>query len=260
MGIESKTKKIIGSKLVRPFMVGILLTTSLGNTTETHAVDLTTPPTIAIARSFEDPNYLHAPIIFNTAHNNEEGTQQDPELLKLETYLSSLKIDEDRLRQIVEENDIFSGFKHFTTEQRVDDFNRYFPIYRAADLKYNVPWLLLEIIHTDETAVSRNPNMNEGDQVGAMQITSGYDQYLEEAPVGWENLSYLPGQRDPNDWREILKAGLYIRDRAEQVKIAYGSQMSDTDAVLKVVGEYYSAPEHGQKRVNQYLKTKSLFD
>lgn len=259
MEIESKTKIIIGSKLVRPLLTGFLLVSSLGNIAEAQAVDPTIQPLITNSQSYKDPNYLRVPIIFDTVHSEEE-TQQNPELIKLETYLSSLKVDEDRLRQIVEENDIFAGFKNFTQEQRVDDFNRYFPIYRAVELKYGVHWLLLWIIHADETTVSRDLGNDQGDQALAMQITKSYAQFLKEATIGWEDLKDLPNQRDARDYEEIFKAGLYIHNKAEQVKIAYGSQMSDTDAVLKVVGEYYSAPEHGQKRVAKFKETESLFN
>lgn len=262
--MESEPKiirKNLRSKLIRPLLVTALILPAF-HATEAHAVDLPISPITNSASlepaSFQD-DYLHLPIIFETV-SSEEEIQQDPKLLKLETYLSSLQVDEDRLRQIVAENDIFAGFKHFTTEQRVDDFNRYFPIYRAADLKYGIPWALLLTIHADETAVSRDPNLNQGEQVGAMQIDKRYDQYLKEAITGWEFLEDLPNLRDPKDCEEIFKAALYIRNRAEQIKELYGPQISDIDAVLKVVGEYYSAPQYGNARVNQYLKIRSLFD
>lgn len=184
----------------------------------------------------------------------------DPPIIKepskLETYLASIRADRERLEQIVAKNDIFSGFKYFTSEQRIDDLNRYFPIYRAADLKYQVPWLLLWIMHADETAVSRDLNPNQGQHRGAMQIDVSY-KYLDEATLGWEFLADLPNQRYADDWKEILKAGLYIRNEAET---RYKPEMEDGESVLEVVRYNYSASKYGKLRANQYLKMKALFD
>ena len=100
---------------------------------------------------------------------------------------------------------LFAGFKNFTTEQRVDDFNRYFSIYLAADLKYHIPWQLLWIIHADETTVSRDSNMNSGPHVAAMQINPNYN--LAEAIAGWECLDKLP-----NDVEVIIYSQCSLTD------------------------------------------------
>lgn len=182
-----------------------------------------------------------------------------PTPINLQTYLSSIRQDQERLREVVEENDIFEGFKHFTPEQRVEDFDIYFPIYLAGDLKYQIPWPLLWIMHAAETAISRNSEPNQGKQVGAMQINSDYN-YLEEATVGWEFLRNLPDQRYPDDWKELLKGALYIRNKADEIKDLYYPKLSDENGILNVVKYRYSASEFGIARANQYLRIKALFD
>lgn len=263
--MERKLNRInysIGKIFIRPLTaVCVMALTYPLNSPEIHAANLTISPTFnsqPFSPELFQNNYFPLHFVETVRRNND--LQENPEPLKLENYLSSLQGDQERLRQIVEEKDIFAGFKNFTEQQRVDDFNEYFPIYRAADLKYQVPWSLLWIIHADETTVSRDPGLNQGKQIKGMQIDPNYDQYLAEAPVGWEILSDLPGPRDPNDWEEILKAALYIRNGAEQVKKLYGSELSDEDAILEVVKYRYSAPQYGRARVKQYLKIKPLFD
>jgi len=189
---------------------------------------------------------------------NEPQIEEDPQHLKLVNYLASIKIDQDRLTPIVAKNDIFDGFKDFTEAQRVDDFNRYFPIYRAVDLKYQIPWLLLWIMHAAETAVSRDTSLNQAGNTGAMQIDSD-GKHLEEAPINWEFLASLPNQRHSDDWKELLKGGLFIRNHADILKKA-ALNISDEGTVLDVVRYDYSAVQFGKARVNQYLRMKTLFD
>lgn len=183
----------------------------------------------------------------------------DPEAIKLNIYLSSIKGDQERLAQIVEQHDVFAGFKDFTKAQRLEDFSIYFPAYLAGDLKYQIPWPLLWIIHTAETTVSRDLNPNQGEHTGAMQISSRYKESLAEATVGWEFLTYLPNQRYADDWKELLKGALYIRNGAESIKLE-DPQLSDQDAILEAVTYKYSARRFGEARVKQYLKIKTLFD
>lgn len=92
-----------------------------------------------------------------------------------------------------------------------------------------------------------------------MQIDSNY-KHLEEATVGWEFLKYLSNQRYDDDWKEILKGALYIRNKAEATKKLYGSDLSDEDAILMTVKDGYSAERFGRARADQYRKIKSLFD
>jgi hypothetical protein len=254
-----KLKKIIGSNFTSPFMAGILMTASLVNPAETHTVDLADQPTtISEAANLRliQSNYLS--LHFVETVKAAEKTQKDPELLKLETYLSSLRVDEDRLKLIVAKNDIFSDFKYFSEAERIDDFNRYYPIYKAVEEKFNVPWLLLWIMHAAETTVSRDKNSEQGDSYGAMQVNRG-NRGLENPAAGREFLSLLPNQRYIDDCEEIFRGGFYIRKIADNIKRSQ-LNITDEEAVLNVVRYDYSAVQHGKARVNQYLRMKTLFD
>ncbi len=185
--------------------------------------------------------------------------EQEPSIL--EKYLRDIEPNRKQLESKVVNNDFFQGFKSLTPSQQLEDFTMYFPIYYGGQTKYEIPWFLLWIIHTHETTVSRASDPERNGYRGAMQLHPMHEVELKDAGAGWEFLDDLDqrylkkhGFRT-NDWEEIFKAALYIRNRANQK-----SFYSDEEKILNVITYNYSATIYGLIRVKQYHYIKSLLE
>lgn len=180
----------------------------------------------------------------------------------LEEYLSVINPQHIQVIEIASQSRLLNGIKNLTIEQQVEDLQIYFPMYKAAEITYNVPWELLWIIHAHESAVSRDPYPERSGYRGAMQISPIHERtaWFIEAPVGWEVLTELPQRYSrslgfkTNDWEEVLRSAAFIQTKALQI---YGSD--NLDSILKVVKYNYSAREHGMRRAEKYLHLKPFF-
>lgn len=185
----------------------------------------------------------------------------------LENYLECINEEKQQVLPKVEANEIFAGFENSCNSRRVEDFLMYFPIYKAGELEYGVPWPLLWVIHVQETMVSTHKNPAASGYVGAMQRADWFwrDSELLEASKNWEFLKELPQRysrsrfvsKNPYsvDYQEILWAAEFIRRQAD-MRYPHMDHMS---GFLTVVRQNYSAQVHGIKRVNKYLELAGLF-
>lgn len=179
----------------------------------------------------------------------------------LETYLAEIEPERAYTEQIFTESDPLKDFIRLNSDQRLEDFNIYHPLYKAAEVAYQIPWYLLMVIHAHETTFSRSTNPERNGYLGAMQIHPMHTRELKDAALGWEFLDdldqrYLKRQGyRTNDWEEILRAGLFIRNRANQKRF-----YSDEEKILNIVTYNYSATVHGLARVRQYRYIKSLLE
>jgi len=229
----------------------------------------------------EDLKYLNiflgislAPIVGNQLMRPEEITAHEIDGQKFEAVSTNTLVDhlreirplEAKLRKVVENNDLFAGFKKLTEEERLEDFDTYFPIYLAAELKYEIPWYLLWIIHVHETTASRERWPEVGGYKGAMQRSVLYypDSVVAEAVRGWEALGLLPQRYSQtrgyftNDHEEIFFAAWKLRNDTNQIK-KNNPDLSYEESFLKA--QYrYCAPEFAAQRIRQYQYIKEIFE
>lgn len=145
----------------------------------------------------------------------------------------------------------------FSPDQN-QDLKIYTPFYLAGEIKFEVPWLLLWIIHEEETTTSRDKNPDRSGYFGAMQRDNSFwpDRDAEKAIADMPFLKTLP-QRYPSDAREILWASSFIRAHANRIQAKY-PQQSDEECVLNSLFNY-CAESHAKSRINKFNKRKSLF-
>src|SRR3989344_1216053 len=139
----------------------------------------------------------------------------------------------------------------FDVEQDRQDLNMYFPIYKAAGEKFDIPWYLLWVIHQQESTVSRDESAFVVDsdwQYGAMQraTTLHFEENVTFATRGLEYLAQLP-QRYPDDWREIAWAAMKISEDRQT-----------TGTILSALARY-SSYENALNRWDRALMLQSLF-
>lgn len=100
--------------------------------------------------------------------------------------------------------------------QQVEDLTMYYPVYRAGQDRYGVPWELTWIIHQEESSVSRNKAAFESSiHYGAMQRAVQFHSIedRDRANVGLEFLAALP-VRHFDDAAEIILADAEIAEWA----------------------------------------------
>lgn len=189
------------------------------------------------------------------------GVEDSP----LETYLKEIEAERAVLEVIVANHDVFGGFKGFTAEQRIEDFNRYFPLYKAAEIQYGIPWFLMWIIHAQETTVSREKHPDGISLKGTMQRdTRSYsDEDVKKAAEGWEFLHALPQEYSKQnkkpyfDSDEILWAASKIRRDAETLLKEF-PYLSFEERFLKAQESYCKEP-FAEARIRAYWKIKRFF-
>lgn len=157
-----------------------------------------------------------------------------------------------------------AGFADLTPEQKAEDLGIYFPMYKAAEIKYQVPWSLLWIIHYHETTVSRNRYPEGSGYLGAMQRDGSFynEGYLKEATSGWEFLEKLPQRYHQDtgsytsDYKEILFAARKIREDADRI-ISINPNLTSEEALLEAQ-ENYCSPLFAPVRIKQFLVVKEM--
>jgi hypothetical protein len=184
----------------------------------------------------------------------------------LENYLTNIEEEKQQILPKVEANELFAGFENSCNARRVEDFEMYFPIYKACELEFGVPWPLLWVIHVQETMVSTHRNPAASGYVGAMQRADWLwkDAELIESSQNWDMLKDLPQRyfrsrfisKNPYsvDYQEILWAAGFIRRQAD---LRY-PELPHQDSFLKVVRQNYSAEVHGIKRVQKYQELAEI--
>lgn len=187
-----------------------------------------------------------------------ESCSPAEEDLTLKDYLDLIKEDKNQAMSFVaEKENVMSGIKKLSERQVMTDLDMYFPMYKAGEMEYGIDWKMLWIIHTHETAVSRDPNTYNLSFRGAMQRSYKLhpDEELATAAKKWEFLGEL-AQRYSDDWREILWAARFIKNKAWEIY----PDLPESMAMLEVVENNYSAHEHGVARVKKYLELKEMFE
>lgn len=192
----------------------------------------------------------------------QEPDREVIELSPLELYLQTIEQEQAQLRKVVEEYNLISPLKDLIQAEQLEDFEIYYPIYKAGEQKYNIPWFLLWIIHEHETVASRDVAPERSGYRGSMQLAPMHmnNPYIYNAPQEYEFLDEINSQRYlrrngwlTNDWEEILRGAAYTRLFADSKKLA-----DDEAAILSVVRNNYSAVVYGRQREAQYLKIKPL--
>ncbi|MBI4040116.1 hypothetical protein HY389_02045 [Candidatus Daviesbacteria bacterium] len=182
----------------------------------------------------------------------------------LANFLASLEPKRSRLEAVVTQNNLYQYLKPGTTiEQQIEDFNMYYPIYKVAQDRFQVPWELLWIVHIQETNVSRERNPEGGGYLGAMQILPSNIrndlQGFENSYAGLEFLDDLPQRYSQklgfrtNDWQNIIEAAYFIRGGADK------TGLPDDQDLENVIIYRYSAPIFGRQRWAEYQRWKAIF-
>ena len=133
----------------------------------------------------------------------------------------------------------------------IESLAMYYPIYRAAEDKFQVPWELLYITHGEESTYSQDPNafVIKNDQFGAMGRNILYhpqedvDKFFE----GMDFLDRVP-TRDPTDPEEIIYAAR-----------EYFEWSIETGGLRGAIGRYCRA-DIAERRWEKYCRMSALFD
>lgn len=139
----------------------------------------------------------------------------------------------------------------FDVQTDVEDLKIYYPIYRAAQDKFKVPWYLLWIMHQAESTVSKDPNafvVGSYGQYGAMQRVTRF-HFKEDVDFASRGLEFLAdfNQRHPDDWQEISWAAMKIsQDR------------QSTGSILGAL-KRYSAAGSAEERYQRFLTLEAVF-
>ena len=192
--------------------------------------------------------------------------EEDRSLTSLENYQNYIEPERaDFEENIVSQKDLFTGYYPITRERQLVDFNMYYPLYRAAEIQYGIPWQLLWVMHIQETQVSTHPDPGVSHvYVGAMQRSKNLFPFSQtlKATQNWEFLAALPQRYSQgispyfNDYREILWAGMHIPEKAQ----SFFPNLGFEEGILTTVRKAYSAEVYGNQRVNQFLKIRPLFE
>jgi hypothetical protein len=192
-------------------------------------------------------------------------SSKNPEISQLEKYLKRIEPERKKFEAIVAQIDLFDDFKKISTSQRIEDFNMYFPMYKAGEIQYGIPWFLLWIIHVHETTVSWDKNPDEYHK-GAFQRLEEFspDEEVEMAAADWGMLRDLPQRYCPrNGWPhfdcdETLWAASYLKRRAREQK-EINPSWDDETCLLEAV-KNYCALKYGEERVARYWIIKETFE
>lgn len=205
-----------------------------------------------------------APFIEPVVHIAHAETTESLEATILQEYLALTEPTKRGFQKVVETQDLFANFKSLTQEQRVEDFEMYFPIYWGAQQTYQTPWPLLWIMHTHETTVSRDVNPDIGWQKGAMQRDVRFygTATVQEAIKGWRPLRYLPQRYkkgilwETNDYEEIFFAAWKLKNDARNIQ-SYNPSLDFDEAILQA--QYsYCAREFASQRIAKYREIAPL--
>jgi len=140
-------------------------------------------------------------------------------------------------------------------------------MYKAAEIKYGIPWLMLWIVHAHETEASRNENPGQSGYRGAMQRDPRHPiSGLADAMQGFEFLSELkqryhdgPGVGNKSsDFAEIMWSARFFRNRIDD-RLNKGINTTEERALLATLAYDYSAEVNGLIRRRHYEDKKPLF-
>lgn len=190
---------------------------------------------------------------------------------KLKKFSDKRAPETNRMRAVVLEKPLFTGFKNLSIAQQLEDFDTYSLIYRGAQKKFfkdahgeevkEPLWVLLWLIHIHETTVSRDANTHNQQFTGAMQRSRSYSESLPpQAAKGYEFLSLLPQRflkangAQTSDYEEIFFAAAKLQKDAQQY---LGGEPLE-EALISAL-YHYSAPTHAKHREEYYRALKPLF-
>lgn len=206
-----------------------------------------------------------SPLILPTRQSvYAQSPEEDLDAIVAQEYLALLEPIKNKLRPIIEANDLFEGFKRLHSEQRMSDFEMYFPIYWGAQETHQAPWPLLWIMHVHETTVSREVDPDLGRHKGAMQRDIRFygTETVNEAVKGWRPLRYLPQRYkkgilwETNDYEEIFFAAWKLQNDARDIQ-SYNPSLSFDGAILQA--QYrYCAKEFASQRIAKYREIAPL--
>lgn len=193
-----------------------------------------------------------------------QSSEEDLDAIVTQEYLALLEPIKNKLRPIIEANDLFVGFKRLHSEQRMADFEMYFPMYWGAQETHQAPWPLLWIMHVHETTVSREVNPDLGWQKGAMQRDIRfYDTTaVKEAVKGWGSLRWLPQRYkegmlwETNDYEEIFFAAWKLKNDARKIQ-SNNPSLNFDEAILQAQ-YHYCAREFASQRISKYREIAPL--
>lgn len=171
---------------------------------------------------------------------------QKAEIPAIEKYKSELpavleiaKTYPDKFKVSVEEN------------PDLEALSMYYPVYRAAQDRFGIPWQLLYIMHGEESGYSIDPRAYQiiSDQYGPMQRNIDFhpESRLTKYIVGLEYLANLP-LRHPEDAKELIYGAAIMKENFDQT--------GDWLSALKL----YSAAVHAENRYRKYIEMSTLFE
>lgn len=111
-----------------------------------------------------------------------EGSTPEEAKTKLDRYLGSIKNIMDQQKEaLIGGLEIFDS-SGISQEQLMNIFDTYFPIYYAAQQKYEVPWEMMMIIHCEESDFSTiEEPLSKNRYVGAMQRDATMDSDIHSS-------------------------------------------------------------------------------
>lgn len=177
---------------------------------------------------------------------------------KIEQY--KIELQETVAQSFSKNKGKIQGLRENGSFVRLDLLSMYYPIYRVAQDRFDVPWYLLWVIHDDESTCSIDTDafIKGREHYGAMQRSvMTYPQALvNEIAFGFEYLSTLP-QNHKDDWEEILWAASKIsKDTEAAIK---ESPNKTWEWGLEDAVRAYSALAHAVNRVARAKVLRDIF-
>lgn len=185
----------------------------------------------------------------------DQDTRTKPdEKRQLKDIMQGIDAEKRFVIQTVWDHNILTGERSKTRESIARDLDIYYPIYKAVEAKYNIPWQLVWMMHTEETGASIHQRPDHGATRGAVQIGYSSDildkellDLLEEAMKNTGIYKFIPGLRyDHNSLNPKIKK-LSKSNDGEQL-MAFGEFFS-----------YITSPKHNPHiTTNQSAEEKDL--
>ncbi len=200
-----------------------------------------------------------------------------PELSQLDQYLKDISDEKEHFLELFKDTNPFHGFVMSSHSNIIEDLDKYFPLYKAASLAFNIDWRWFMILHEHETTASRNPTPRQvitNDVGKVIEIYDGagqrstfiysenrmrqeedYVQALEE----YSFLDRIPqryheaGKDTTTDWKEILFVGWKLNKDSNTLIEDHGYNRIES---IEHAQYRYCAERFANMRIQQYRSMK----
>lgn len=198
-----------------------------------------------------------------TGENRDNSPGRNLNIIILPKPLRNIDVFNQELRTAENQQDnivkILSEHPELFNQKKIEDFEMYYPIYKAVSDKYpNVDWFLLWINHEAETGASDSRTAFDGSNYpyfGGMQrdVNVWPQSYVDSAFNGLELLNVIP-TRNRTDAKEIAAAAQMLNDNIKQYL-----SLGKNQAVFNALKLYTGGDGLTEVRFNLWEKYKELF-